>query len=102
VTDLEHVHLCQIRRCGTHSARTLKRAQILLLSATGDYTVAEIAPLLDVAPRFVLARASALHALTPRARRLPQPSDLPAQSFSGITQRGKTSPGLFYGFRCIW
>lgn len=53
VTDQEQAHLRQILRRGTHAARLLKRAHILLLSATGEHTVTEIAAVLNVAPATV-------------------------------------------------
>lgn len=53
VPDQEREHLRQILRRGTHAARTLTRAHVLLLSATGDHTVAQIATLLNIAPATV-------------------------------------------------
>ena len=53
LTDQECADLRGILRRGMLAARTLARAQILLLSATGEHTVAEIAQVLHVAPATV-------------------------------------------------
>ncbi len=53
LTDREHAELHMLLRKGTHASRTIKRAHILLLSATGEHTVASICALLDVCPATV-------------------------------------------------
>ncbi len=53
LTDQERNDLRALVRTGTHAARTITRAQILLLSATGDHTVASICAALEVCPATV-------------------------------------------------
>lgn len=48
LTDQERDELHRLVRTGTHPARTITRAQILLLSASGDHTVASICGVLNV------------------------------------------------------
>lgn len=53
LTEQERDELRTLVRTGTHAARTITRAQILLLSATGDHTVASICTVLDICPATV-------------------------------------------------
>ncbi len=53
LTDQERDELRTLVRTGAHAARTIIRAQILLLSATGEHTVASICAVLDVCPATV-------------------------------------------------
>lgn len=53
LTDAEHDQLRRIVRTGKHSARTITRAHVLLLSATGEHTVASICRTLAVCPATV-------------------------------------------------
>lgn len=53
LTDQERDALQTLVRTGTHAARTILRAHILLLSATGAHTVAVIASRLGVCPATV-------------------------------------------------
>lgn len=53
LSDQERDELHRLVRTGTHPARTITRAQILLLSANGDHTVASICAVLDVCPATV-------------------------------------------------
>ncbi len=53
LTDAEHEHLRRIVRTGKHPARTITRAQILLLSASGEHTVASICRTRAVCPATV-------------------------------------------------
>jgi transposase len=53
LTAQERDDLRTLVRTGAHAARTITRAQILLLSATGDHTVASICAVLDLCPATV-------------------------------------------------
>ena len=53
LTNDEHDRLQRIVRTGKHAARTITRAQILLLSASGEHTVAAICRTLAVCPATV-------------------------------------------------
>ena len=53
LTDDERERLRRIVRTGKHAARTITRAQILLLSASGEHTVASICRTLAVCPATV-------------------------------------------------
>ncbi|MDP9311473.1 MAG: helix-turn-helix domain-containing protein [Chloroflexota bacterium] len=53
LTDDEREQLRRVVRTGKHAARTLTRAQILLLSASGEHTVASICRTLAVCPATV-------------------------------------------------
>ncbi len=53
LTDDEREQLRRMVRTGKHAARTITRAQILLLSASGEHTVAAICRMLEVCPATV-------------------------------------------------
>lgn len=62
LTEQERDELRTLVRTGTHPARTITRAQILLLSATGDHTVASLCAVLDVCPATVYNIRARYHA----------------------------------------
>lgn len=62
LTDQERDALREVVRTGTHPARTITRAHILLLSARGDHTVASICAVLDVCPATVYNIRARYHA----------------------------------------
>ena len=53
LTADERAQLRRMVRTGKHAARTITRAQILLLSASGEHTVASICRMLEVCPATV-------------------------------------------------
>ncbi len=53
LTDDEREQLRRMVRTGKHAARTITRAQILLLSSSGEHTVASICRTLEVCPATV-------------------------------------------------
>ena len=62
LTEQERDELRTLVRTGTHPARTITRAQILLLSASGEHSVASMCAVLDVCPATVYNIRARYHA----------------------------------------